>query len=98
MRAPREHRTESRITNHEAAANNNAAAADQAAAAAQGTDDLLPREPCLQALAALRHAKWFQVCYQFCYLFYQPTKIMCFFRMYILEELGGLLSALNTTI
>ncbi|KAL5282244.1 ZFR family protein [Megaselia abdita] len=24
------------------------------------TEDLLPREPCLQALAALRHAKWFQ--------------------------------------
>ncbi|XP_055316547.1 zinc finger RNA-binding protein isoform X2 [Sitodiplosis mosellana] len=23
-------------------------------------DDLLPRDPCLQALAALRHAKWFQ--------------------------------------
>jgi hypothetical protein len=29
----------------------------------QNTEDLLPREPCLQALAALRHAKWFQVCY-----------------------------------
>lgn len=28
----------------------------------QSSDDLLPREPCLQALAALRHAKWFQVC------------------------------------
>jgi zinc finger RNA-binding protein len=26
----------------------------------QNTEDLLPREPCLQALAALRHAKWFQ--------------------------------------
>ncbi|KAL9696497.1 hypothetical protein quinque_016076 [Culex quinquefasciatus] len=25
-----------------------------------GAEDLLPREPCLQALAALRHAKWFQ--------------------------------------
>lgn len=24
------------------------------------SEDLLPREPCLQALAALRHAKWFQ--------------------------------------
>lgn len=30
----------------------------------QNSDDLLPREPCLQALAALRHAKWFQVCFQ----------------------------------
>lgn len=78
MRAPRETRTESRITNHEAAANNNAAAADQAAAAAQGTDDLLPREPCLQALAALRHAKWFQVCYQFCYLFRQQKNYVFF--------------------
>lgn len=29
------------------------------------TDELLPRDPCLQALAALRHAKWFQVCFQF---------------------------------
>lgn len=28
--------------------------------ATQGSEDLLPREPCLQALAALRHAKWFQ--------------------------------------
>ncbi|XP_037024968.1 zinc finger RNA-binding protein 2 isoform X3 [Bradysia coprophila] len=26
----------------------------------QKNDDLLPREPCLLALAALRHAKWFQ--------------------------------------
>lgn len=26
----------------------------------KGPEDLLPREPCLQALAALRHAKWFQ--------------------------------------
>ncbi|XP_055635315.1 zinc finger RNA-binding protein isoform X2 [Toxorhynchites rutilus septentrionalis] len=26
----------------------------------QSSEDLLPREPCLQALAALRHAKWFQ--------------------------------------
>lgn len=26
----------------------------------QCSEDLLPREPCLQALAALRHAKWFQ--------------------------------------
>lgn len=26
----------------------------------QGPEDLLPREPCLEALAALRHAKWFQ--------------------------------------
>lgn len=24
--------------------------------------DLLPRQKCLDALAALRHAKWFQVC------------------------------------
>lgn len=31
----------------------------------QNSEDLLPREPCLQALAALRHAKWFQVCYIF---------------------------------
>lgn len=37
----------------------NAPSAEQAA---QNTEDLLPREPCLQALAALRHAKWFQVC------------------------------------
>lgn len=29
----------------------------------QNSEDLLPREPCLQALAALRHAKWFQVCF-----------------------------------
>lgn len=29
------------------------------------SEDLLPREPCLQALAALRHAKWFQVCFCF---------------------------------
>lgn len=29
---------------------------------APSSEDLLPREPCLQALAALRHAKWFQVC------------------------------------
>uniref|UniRef100_A0A182JQR3 DZF domain-containing protein n=1 Tax=Anopheles christyi TaxID=43041 RepID=A0A182JQR3_9DIPT len=35
----------------------NAPSAEQAA---QNTEDLLPREPCLQALAALRHAKWFQ--------------------------------------
>lgn len=28
------------------------------------SEDLLPRDPCLQALAALRHAKWFQVCFQ----------------------------------
>lgn len=27
------------------------------------SEDLLPRDPCLQALAALRHAKWFQVCF-----------------------------------
>lgn len=27
---------------------------------APSSEDLLPREPCLQALAALRHAKWFQ--------------------------------------
>lgn len=26
----------------------------------QNSEDLLPRDPCLQALAALRHAKWFQ--------------------------------------
>uniref|UniRef100_A0A182Q4U4 DZF domain-containing protein n=1 Tax=Anopheles farauti TaxID=69004 RepID=A0A182Q4U4_9DIPT len=32
----------------------------EAEQAAQNTEDLLPREPCLQALAALRHAKWFQ--------------------------------------
>ncbi|KFB40726.1 AGAP001905-PA-like protein [Anopheles sinensis] len=35
----------------------NASSAEQAV---QCTEDLLPREPCLQALAALRHAKWFQ--------------------------------------
>ncbi|XP_053671806.1 zinc finger RNA-binding protein 2 [Anopheles nili] len=35
----------------------NASSAEQTA---QNTEDLLPREPCLQALAALRHAKWFQ--------------------------------------
>ncbi|XP_052865044.1 zinc finger RNA-binding protein 2 [Anopheles cruzii] len=35
----------------------NASSAEQGA---QNTEDLLPREPCLQALAALRHAKWFQ--------------------------------------
>uniref|UniRef100_A0A182IY82 DZF domain-containing protein n=1 Tax=Anopheles atroparvus TaxID=41427 RepID=A0A182IY82_ANOAO len=35
----------------------NASSAEQAV---QNTEDLLPREPCLQALAALRHAKWFQ--------------------------------------
>jgi DZF domain len=29
------------------------------------TEDLLPKEPCLQALAALRHSKWFQVCFCF---------------------------------
>lgn len=28
---------------------------------ASSADELLPREPCLSALAALRHAKWFQV-------------------------------------
>uniref|UniRef100_A0A1B0GLJ2 DZF domain-containing protein n=1 Tax=Lutzomyia longipalpis TaxID=7200 RepID=A0A1B0GLJ2_LUTLO len=37
---------------------NNATATEQPV---QNTEDLLPREPCLQALAALRHAKWFQV-------------------------------------
>lgn len=31
------------------------------------SEDLLPKEPCLQALAALRHSKWFQVC--FCFFF-----------------------------
>uniref|UniRef100_A0A6B2EGK9 Zinc finger RNA-binding protein n=1 Tax=Phlebotomus kandelakii TaxID=1109342 RepID=A0A6B2EGK9_9DIPT len=36
---------------------NNATATEQPV---QNTEDLLPREPCLQALAALRHAKWFQ--------------------------------------
>ncbi|GAB0087950.1 zinc finger RNA-binding protein [Sergentomyia squamirostris] len=36
---------------------NNATATEQQV---QNTEDLLPREPCLQALAALRHAKWFQ--------------------------------------
>lgn len=28
---------------------------------ASSADELLPREPCLAGLAALRHAKWFQV-------------------------------------
>lgn len=37
---------------------NSATANEQATQA--GAEDLLPREPCLQALAALRHAKWFQ--------------------------------------
>ncbi|XP_037922384.1 zinc finger RNA-binding protein 2 isoform X1 [Hermetia illucens] len=36
---------------------NNATTAEQTV---QKSEDLLPREPCLQALAALRHAKWFQ--------------------------------------
>ncbi|XP_053693619.1 zinc finger RNA-binding protein isoform X1 [Sabethes cyaneus] len=36
---------------------NSTATTDQVA---PSTEDLLPREPCLQALAALRHAKWFQ--------------------------------------
>uniref|UniRef100_A0A1L8DII7 Putative transcription factor nfat subunit nf90 n=1 Tax=Nyssomyia neivai TaxID=330878 RepID=A0A1L8DII7_9DIPT len=36
---------------------NNATATEQPV---QNSEDLLPREPCLQALAALRHAKWFQ--------------------------------------
>ena len=39
---------------------NNATATEQPV---QSSEDLLPREPCLQALAALRHAKWFQVCF-----------------------------------
>lgn len=29
--------------------------------------DLLPRQKCLDALAALRHAKWFQVCSTYLY-------------------------------
>lgn len=40
---------------------NNAATATEQSV--PNADDLLPREPCLQALAALRHAKWFQVCF-----------------------------------
>lgn len=35
--------------------------ASEQAAVAGPADELLPREPCLAALAALRHAKWFQV-------------------------------------
>lgn len=55
-----------------AAANVAAAAAAEKAAAAQalGADEPLPREPCLQALAALRHAKWFQVCYDYPFAFF----------------------------
>jgi hypothetical protein len=36
------------------------------------SEDLLPKEPCLQALAALRHSKWFQVC--FCFFFGRITE------------------------
>lgn len=38
----------------------NSTAANEPAVNSQSSEDLLPREPCLQALAALRHAKWFQ--------------------------------------
>ncbi len=41
------------------------------------TEDLLPREPCLQALAALRHAKWFQVC--FCFFLTKQKSVTKFF-------------------
>lgn len=34
------------------------------------SEDLLPREPCLQALRALRQSKWFQVCFCFFDQFY----------------------------
>lgn len=50
-------------TNLDATTNTSALAAT-AQAVVLGDDDLLPRQPCLQALAALRHAKWFQVCFK----------------------------------
>lgn len=49
------------VTYHPTLDSNNSTATEQPV---QNTEDLLPREPCLQALAALRHAKWFQVCFQ----------------------------------
>lgn len=39
----------------------------------QKIDDQLPREPCLLALAALRHAKWFQVCFSFFLFVFRGT-------------------------
>lgn len=52
----------------------------------ENTKDLLPREPCLQALAQLRHAKWFQVC--FCFFLYNPEKLFLkqFFSFISLRE------------
>ena len=38
--------------------------------------DLLDRQHCLNALASLRHAKWFQVCYHF--LFYCCCSLMSY--------------------
>jgi len=49
--------------------------------------DVLDKEKCLDALAALRHAKWFQVCMcsrLFCHLF----KSMTINNVYIIVEWG----------
>lgn len=77
-------------TNLDATTNTTALAAT-AQAVVLGDDDLLPREPCLQALAALRHAKWFQVCFHLKIYTTLPlyflTKVHCPTNLQILSHI-----------